>query len=130
MTHELLTGKTPFAAPNPWAIYKAVNKGIEVHQWHEKVRVNPDYVAFFKDLLQSTPSERLPMKQNGIHLLKDGYMYEGFDWANMNNPEAFVTPFKPPPPDVAKMLKRVRPMDIQALQVKYRDDGSNWDADF
>ena len=26
--HELITGKTPFAAENPWSIYKAVKKGI------------------------------------------------------------------------------------------------------
>ena len=123
-------GKTPFAAPNPWAIYKNVNKGIEVLKWHERIADEPEYIQFFTSLLQSTPSERLPMQQNGIDELKAHALYSGFDWSTINTPEKFTAPFKPPAPDVAKMLKRVRPMDIQALQVKYKDDGSDWDRDF
>jgi len=64
--HELLTGKTPFAASSPWQIYKAVHKGIEGHEWDKEIKGEPDHISLFTDLLQRTPSMRLPMKQNGI----------------------------------------------------------------
>ena len=48
--HELITGKTPFAAQNPWAIYKAVNKGIENIEFDSEL-ATVDQKALIIDLL-------------------------------------------------------------------------------
>ena len=129
--HELLTGKTPFAAETPWQIFRAARNGIEGHQWHEGIQNDQDTVAFLTNLLQSTPSMRLPMQKNGMVELKAKPIFDGFDWSTVYNPECFQAPFKPPIPIVSDWITRARPMDISVRQSPdYCDDDTGWAADF
>jgi cGMP-dependent protein kinase len=126
---ELLTGFTPFASASTWAIYKAVNKGIDKISWPSVVSEG-GHKSLVQDLCQPQPSRRLPMLPAGVERLKKKRLYASLDWEKLPTDD-FKVPFVPKNIDPKTACRgRVNDRDVQALQTNYKDDGTNWDKDF
>merc|ERR1719446_512760 len=118
--HELIVGSTPFAAASTWAIYKAVNKGIE--KVHFASTVTADEKELIYGLCSPTPSKRTPMLENGRELLKKSKLWSSINWPNLNKHKVPYNPPKVTPQQVVK--NRVNKRDVEQLQVKYKDPGT------
>merc|ERR1711957_328633 len=80
-------------------------------------------------LLKREPSERLPMKQNGMKQLKEHAFYKSLSFDEVFALTA-TPPYKPmvkSPKDIANFSARKEDMP---KQIEFKDDGSGWDKDF
>jgi cGMP-dependent protein kinase len=126
---ELMSGHPPFESAYPMQIYSKVMKGIGKVNFPPKCKGPVE--SLIRDLLKREPSERLPMKQGGLKLLKDHAFYakDGLNWQLVWEQKADV-PYKPSvksKKDIANFSARKEDMP---KQIEYRDDGTNWDKDF
>jgi len=91
LIHELLAGQTPFAAPSPWTIYRAINKG----DWKGlAASLAPEEAALVRALCAKVPSERLPMQPAGRAQLRRAGFFAPVDWAQLREGTARA-PFRP-----------------------------------
>merc|ERR1712146_670548 len=129
LVYELMSGHPPFESPQPMQIYSKVMKGIGRVQFSSKVR--GDVEDFVRCLLRRDPSERLPMKANGVKSLQEHAWYKNkrFSWKDMYELKLPV-PYKPvvkSKKDIANFSARKEGMP---KVIEYKDDGSGWDKDF
>jgi len=127
LTFELMTGHPPFESATPMQIYRKVTQGINAIRFPRNVKgVIEDLV---KHLCHKTPSKRLPMKAGGTENIKKHPWLEKFDWKGF----ADLTMQPPFLPEV-KSKRDLANFDARAgdapPQIKYKDDGSGWDAGF
>jgi len=126
--HELIVGSTPFAASSTMAIYKAVNKGIDHVNFSS--RLKPFHRELIVDLCVAVPSRRIPMVPGGMQLMKKNDLWKDLDWEMLSTTD-YKPPFVPPAVTPESVCKgRVNERDVKALQVKFVDDGSEWDKEF
>jgi len=127
LTFELMAGHPPFESAAPMQIYSKVTKGINKVSFPTKLRGACEDLV--KGLCRKEPSDRLPMKKGGTDNIKKHSWFTGFDWTAMKN-MTLEPPYKPKvksKKDIANFSARKEDMPPQ---VKYKDDGSGWDADF
>jgi len=127
LTFELMTGHPPFESAAPMQIYSKVTKGINKVSFPTKLR--GPFEDLVKHLCRKEPSDRLPMKKGGTENIKKHAWFSGFDWNGMKG-FTLEPPYKPKvksKKDIANFSARKEDMPPQ---VKYKDDGSGWDADF
>lgn len=123
LTFELMAGKTPFesATGNFQEIFMKINKGIKnPDTWPWPKNFNPHFKRFLYCLLQTDPSDRLPMRYHGINKLQQHDWYEGFEWPAYKD-------MLLKPPVVPPSLRSLKPCTREE-----EDDGSDpidWDAD-
>eukprot|EP00928_Gymnodinium_smaydae_P064186 TRINITY_DN47595_c0_g1_i1.p1 TRINITY_DN47595_c0_g1~~TRINITY_DN47595_c0_g1_i1.p1 ORF type:complete len:788 (-),score=198.12 TRINITY_DN47595_c0_g1_i1:68-2431(-) len=115
LIYELLTGKVPFKGPSDMDMYRAVLAGAEHIQWPPISAQSKDAI---KKLLVFTPSERLPMRQGGVKLLKQHAWWTGFDWDAFEN-GTMKPPFDPEVKDEKnlKQFRHIKDMDAKWLEV-------------
>eukprot|EP00928_Gymnodinium_smaydae_P038944 TRINITY_DN2672_c0_g2_i1.p1 TRINITY_DN2672_c0_g2~~TRINITY_DN2672_c0_g2_i1.p1 ORF type:complete len:807 (+),score=168.26 TRINITY_DN2672_c0_g2_i1:75-2423(+) len=78
---ELMAGEAPFEANSPMKIFAKIMKGIQKVQFPAHLAGGCDKLV--KELLKKKPDHRLPMKVNGMELLRNSVWYAGFDWDAM-----------------------------------------------
>lgn len=125
--YELMCGNPPFEAEQVMQTYQKIKKGIAQVGFPPRCRGRCE--DLIKNLCQKDPSERLPMRSGGIENIKKHIWYEGFDWQSFESLK-METPYKPEvksKTDIANFSARDAD---RPPQVKYKDDGSGWDASF
>lgn len=129
LLYEIITGSTPFEAAGAMQIYAKVLKGIDNVIFPSHVKGSIEHLI--KSLLQQKPSDRLPMRHQGVNSLKNHSWYRAaeFSWQALEQ-LTMEPPYKP-------MIKgrtdlsnfNVRPED-RPRHFNYKDDKSGWDANF
>mmetsp|Transcript_19510 Transcript_19510/g.61291 ORF Transcript_19510/g.61291 Transcript_19510/m.61291 type:complete len:114 (+) Transcript_19510:52-393(+) len=107
-------------------IYQKVNRGIGKVSFSGKVKPAQDLI---RGLCTANPSERLPMKKEGIRLIQRHPWFAGFDWDAMEK-----LTMKPPYVPVVKNKRdagnfKAKKEDMPPM-IQYKDDKSGWDKDF
>jgi cGMP-dependent protein kinase len=127
LTFELLAGHPPFESASPMQIYQKVAKGINKMPFPNTC--SDVAGTLIKSLCESNPSERLPMKKEGVANIKNNDWFKGFDWGAMENLK-MEAPYKPPiknKKDISNFSARKEDMPPQIV---YKDPGTKWDRDF
>ncbi|CAE7039091.1 PRKG1 [Symbiodinium sp. CCMP2592] len=125
--YELMCGNPPFEAEQVMQTYQKIKKGIAQVGFPPRCRGRCE--DLIKNLCQKDPSERLPMRSGGTDNIKKHIWYEDFDWQSFESLK-METPYKPEvksKTDIANFSARDAD---RPPQVKYKDDGSGWDASF
>jgi len=128
LIHELLCGHAPFEASDPMETYRKIVRGVSKVSFLYRDR-DPEAVDLVQNLLKHVPNERLPMRAGGTKNLKNHTWYKSFDWNSMQE-------FKMSPPWVPTVKSGTDMANFRAQeadlppQIPYKDNGSNWDADF
>jgi len=128
LLYELMTGTSPFAAPDAPQIHARVLAGIEVVSFPEG-RLWP---ALVRGLCRRSPEERLPRQPDGTRLVEEHEWYGeevGFDWrahAAREMPAPHV-PRVNGPIDLSNFCASWldRPRDVP-----YEDPGTGWEEGF
>jgi len=126
---ELMCGHAPFESEYPLQIYSKIMKGISKVVFPP--RCQGPVGDIIRSLLQREPSERLPMRPDGVRNLKEHRWYTSvsFDWTGMFEGR-LEAPYKPPVKhrkDFANF--HVRKEDMPRV-IEFKDDGSGWDKGF
>jgi len=123
---ELMVGHPPFEAPNPMKIYAKVMRGYDKVKTPSQCR--GPVSELIKSLLKTDPQSRLPVK-NGVKDLKSHKWFDNFNWLEMQ-----ALKMEPPYKPVVKSKNDIANFNAQCadmpVQVPYKPDGSNWDAEF
>jgi len=80
-------------------------------------------------MLKHQASERLPMRVGGTKNIKAHVWYKEFDWDSLFS-RNLTPPFKPTVKSVTDTSNFRANESEMPPNVPYKDDGSNWDADF
>jgi len=82
LIYELMTGHTPFETTDPLLTYKKIVQGIHKVRFSRThfSEANEDIVL---SLCKKEPSERLPMKKDGLQLLENHEWYKGLSWEEL-----------------------------------------------
>ena len=108
--HELITSRTPFdRCGDVMEVYRAISNGVDGDEFRWDELLENDHISFLRDLLEPTPSKRLPMRPNGIEELKHDYIYSGFEWQRMQSEQwsLSLVPFVPQEVNVAEMCGKI-----------------------
>jgi len=127
LTFELMSGHPPFESAAPMQIYAKVTKGINKVPFPPKLKGSCE--DFVKGLCKKEPTDRLPMKKGGIANIQKHGWFSGFDWTAMNN-LTLTAPYIPKVKSKKDLGNFSARKEDMPPQVKYKDDGSGWDADF
>lgn len=123
VTHELMTGNTPFRAPRLKDIFAKARLGIDAVRFPAGV----EWPELVRGLCRRDPSQRLPMQQGGMRNIQESPWFgnAGFDW-NAHASCQMDAPYRP------STLSDAEPVDDMASPevIAYVDDGSQWDMDF
>lgn len=92
MIFELMTGKTPFEAPNPMTMYCKICKG--VNHIYIPNNILGTIEGLVRCLLRAEPMERLPMKSGGLINLRTHKWFLDFDWTHLKD-QKLRSPFTP-----------------------------------
>lgn len=127
LAFELMSGNPPFESSNPTQTYSKIKKGIDAVRFPDVVM--GDLEDLVRGLCHRKPTQRPPMAKGGTANIRNHSWYRHFDWAAFEN-LSMEPPYKP------KVKNRKDAGNFSAEQadmppqIKYRDDGSGWDADF
>jgi len=127
MIFEMLSGNPPFTAGAPMQIFKNVLRGTGRLTFPKKCQGAAGLLI--KGLLTKEPSERLPMRPGGVANVKKHDWFLLYDWTSLEG-LTMTPPYRPAvkdPTDLSNFNARVEDMP---QQIDYKDDGSNWDAEF
>eukprot|EP00811_Abedinium_folium_P018124 NODE_2704_length_2161_cov_10.790560.p1 GENE.NODE_2704_length_2161_cov_10.790560~~NODE_2704_length_2161_cov_10.790560.p1 ORF type:complete len:637 (+),score=115.48 NODE_2704_length_2161_cov_10.790560:134-1912(+) len=128
LAFEMLAGNPPFESRTVVQGYAKVMAGISKVSFPPPARGASDLI---KALLKKEPSQRLPVRPDGMRKLKRHAWLEGagFDWDRMAA-MTLIPPYKP----VVKSRTDISNFEASAEDVPkflaYEDDGTGWDADF
>jgi CRP-like cAMP-binding protein len=127
MVYIIMTGSSPFDAPDTMKIYRKITKGFAKVVFPSSVPERTQ--EFIKGLCQKVPEERITMGTMGIQNLKDHPWYRGFDWRHLE----MLTLAAPSMPAITEdqIIAKAQTKTLEALpQIPYEDDGTDWDACF
>jgi cGMP-dependent protein kinase len=124
---ELMTGTTPFRAPQVLGICNKISRGINDVKFPAKC-AGPA-ADFVKALLQQRSPNRLPMRVGGVLNITQHKWYEPFEWQDIVSRCPSKVPFTPKVKDRSDLTNFDEPIAIPE-EVLYVDDGSGWDRDF
>lgn len=128
MIYIMMSGRSPFDAPDPMKIYKKIIKGFA------KVNFPPEFsdacVGMITGLGQKKAEERLTMGHLGVQNFKDHPWYHNFTWRLLES-RKLPTPFNPAinEDDVVYRLSNAEPKPMPE-HAPYEDDGTDWDKPF
>jgi serine/threonine protein kinase len=92
MIYIMMTGRSPFDAPDTMKIYRKIMKGFA------KVTFPSDFpeqtISMIRALCQRNPEERLTMGNLGVQNFKDHPWYRGFVWKELQSLR-MVAPYVP-----------------------------------
>eukprot|EP00747_Dinoflagellata_sp_TGD_P194681 gnl/TRDRNA2_/TRDRNA2_62383_c0_seq1.p1 gnl/TRDRNA2_/TRDRNA2_62383_c0~~gnl/TRDRNA2_/TRDRNA2_62383_c0_seq1.p1 ORF type:complete len:304 (-),score=71.50 gnl/TRDRNA2_/TRDRNA2_62383_c0_seq1:48-863(-) len=128
LTFELITGAPPFESQDPMQTYKKIIKGIDSAKFPPKIKGTPGE-DIVKSLCQARPNARLAVKKGGTQNIKDHALFSGFDWGGMFN-RTLTPPYKPKVKSPTDKANFSCSTEDRPPMVKYKDDGSGWDAQF
>eukprot|EP00811_Abedinium_folium_P036343 NODE_905_length_2705_cov_16.142746.p1 GENE.NODE_905_length_2705_cov_16.142746~~NODE_905_length_2705_cov_16.142746.p1 ORF type:complete len:794 (-),score=177.35 NODE_905_length_2705_cov_16.142746:238-2619(-) len=125
---EMLAGHPPFESNFPVQVYSKVMKGIGKVAFPPKAQGASELI---KQLLKAEPSERLPVRTDGIQKLKKHEWFEtsGLDWDGILQLTASA-PYKPVVKDKTDASNFSANTEEMPPHLEYKDDGSGWDNDF
>lgn len=127
LSFELMSGHSPFAAPNAEKIYEKVKAGI--HAIKLPHSINGAVANFVCSLLQPEPSQRLPMRAGGVDNLKSHRWFKSFDWDDAFNLRMQV-PYTPTLRNKCDLANFTGKTIDKSRQLDYVDDGTGWDSGF
>jgi protein kinase X len=127
LSFELMSGHSPFAAPNAEKIYEKVKAGI--HAIKLPHSINGAVADFICSLLQPEPSQRLPMRAGGVDNLKSHRWFKSFDWDDAFNLRMPV-PYTPTLRNKCDLANFTGKTIDKSRQLDYVDDGTGWDSGF
>jgi serine/threonine protein kinase len=107
----MMTGRSPFDAPETQQIYKNIIKGIAKVRFPESVPQDAKEVIC--GLCEKKPENRLPMLKGGLDNLKEMPLFSGFSWQDLID-QKIKAPYIPPAPNYDKIVgkKLSRPVGI------------------
>jgi serine/threonine protein kinase len=107
----MMTGASPFDAPETQQIYKNIIKGISKVRFPESCPLDVKEVIYA--LCEKKPEDRLPMQKGGIDNLKDLPFFDGFCWEDLAALK-LEAPCIPPAPNYQKIAGKTlsRPVNI------------------
>jgi CRP-like cAMP-binding protein len=117
----MVTGRSPFDAPEVTEIYKNIMKGFSKVKFPDSVP--SDVTDVIKSLCRKKPEERITMQKTGVEGLKEMGYFMGLEWNELER-KALDAPYKPDPPDMEKIAKKKLTRDIN-LEV---ENISIWDG--
>ncbi|CAJ1411423.1 unnamed protein product [Effrenium voratum] len=127
LTFELMAGDSPFTATEPMQVFNRIKAGIQAVAF-PKSPTGP-WVDVVHALCQEEPSERLPMRKNGIASLEAHDWYADFDWPDFDA-RTMQAPYCPN----IKRPDSLANFDVGDVRrppmIPYMDTGTGWDADF
>lgn len=124
---EFMTGNPPFESANPQQTMGKIQKGINTVKFPPKLKGDGEDLV--KKLCNKNPSERLPMKKDGIENIMKHPWYTGFSWAAMRD-GTMDGPYKPEIKSKTDLKNFSANAADKPPQIPYKDDGSGWDKDF
>jgi len=124
MMYILMTGRSPFDAPDAMKVYRKIIKGFAKVSFPDGF---PEKcLSMILALCQKVPEERLTMGNLGFQNYKDHPWYRGFVWKQLESlqmPAPYIPTFSQD-----AMIEKVRTKQADDLpQIPYEDDGSGWD---
>ncbi len=92
---------------------------------------SPEATNLISKLLQLKPANRLGVIKGGAALIKAHPWFKGFDW-NAHVAQKIAPPIQLPVAPVTETsgLPAIDPESEMPAEMKYVDDGSDWDKDF
>merc|ERR1712007_369996 len=118
-----MAGFPPFESNRPMEVYSKVVKGIGNVKFPKRCKGNLEQLV--KDLCNTSPNERLPMKMDGLQRLKSHKWYEGFDWNAMLN-LTMTPPYVPRVKNKKDLANFCARDEDRPPQLPYKDDKSGW----
>merc|ERR1719161_562344 len=122
-----MTGHPPFksSSRDPGRVYRDILKGIDEVRF--PVVCSGAVGDVIRSLCRLDPSDRLPMRMDGITKLKQCEWFADIDWESLLRCQT-----DPPHKPVVKSSTDMRNFcpGQPPARMKYVDDGSNWDLDF
>mmetsp|Transcript_66833 Transcript_66833/g.204645 ORF Transcript_66833/g.204645 Transcript_66833/m.204645 type:complete len:185 (-) Transcript_66833:101-655(-) len=127
MLFEFLAGQAPFESEQTMQTCAKIIKGVGKVPFPLAMQGTPENLI--KAMMNSDPSQRLPMRPGGISNIKHDRFYKKFDWQGLEELTA-EPPYKPEIPTNAEVSKRPVSSDEIPPHRRYVDNQSGWDADF
>lgn len=127
MLFILMSGRSPFDAPDQMKIYRKIMKGFA------KVNFPADCpelcINLIKALCQKKPEERLTMGSLGVQNYKDHSWYRDYHWNELVS-HRIAAPYLPPGTE-EEIIRKAATKNLENLpDIPYEDDGSGWDDIF
>jgi len=120
---ELMSGHTPFHAEHLMDIYSKIMRGMR--KVHFPKTAKGTAKAFIENMCQLEPTERLPMRKDGLRKLMDHKWFAGFDWVSMKLMDV-APPWVPGVDNLPQVAQ-----DKLPKPVKYNDaDNNGWDSEW
>jgi CRP-like cAMP-binding protein len=127
MIFIMMSGRSPFEAPDAMGTYKRIMKGIAKVSFPSSI--GEECVSIVRGLCQKVPEERLTMGVQGVQIFKEHRWYVDFDWDALQG-LTMPAPFNPEVDEMA-VIRRAQGLEVEPLcDVPYEDDGSGWDDAF
>lgn len=116
----MITGQSPFDAPEVTQIYKNIIKGFSKVKFPENVP--SDATDVIKSLCRKVPEERVPMQKGGFDLLKAMPFFISLNWEALQD-RSLAAPFAPPAFDMEKIVnkKLTKGLEINMANVQVWD---------
>lgn len=127
MMFVMISGRSPFDAPDQMKIYRKIMKGFGKVSFPEEC---PELLSnCIRALCQKNPEERLTMGSLGVQNLKDHPWYRTFSWKNLDL-QRMSAPYVPSKTE-EQILAKAAANTVEALPaIPYEDDGSGWEEVF
>jgi len=118
----MMTGRSPFDAPQVTQIYKNIMKGFSKVSF--PTTVPSDCVEVIKSLCRKKPEERVAMQKGGVATLQEMGFFNSLSWNQLQS-RFLDPPLVPPPFDVQQLTKKTltRELDLDVQEV-FDWDGS------
>jgi CRP-like cAMP-binding protein len=117
----MMTGRSPFDAPQVTQIYKNIMKGFSKVSF--PATVPSDCSDVIKSLCRKKPEERVPMQKGGVATLQEMGFFNSFDW-DMLARKAAESPLVPPEFNVERFKDKTLTRELN-LRV---DEILDWDG--
>lgn len=127
LIYEMLASYPPFYDEEPMKTYQKIVSGKVTYPPH----FSPEATNLISKLLQLKPANRLGVIKGGAALIKAHPWFKGFDW-NAHVAQKIAPPILLPVTAVTEQsgLPAIDPESEMPPEMRYTDDGTNWDKDF